>query len=66
MKILWGWKDFSKAANVHIRTLKEWHYRKKRIPFQKTSGKKQGKIFMNEHSFLDWLNGLFKGHEDGN
>lgn len=58
--ILRGWKSLADYAGVHVQTVREWHYRKLRIPFFKSAPGKGGKISMYTAAFLIYLKELNK------
>lgn len=53
--ILITWKVMAQKAGVHVRTLKEWHYKIERIPFDKIGTSKQARPRITEEVFDAWL-----------
>jgi len=53
-----GWKAIAKVSGFSLRTVKAWHYERLRIPFHKTSESPQGKVWILEQDFYDWLRSI--------
>ncbi len=54
-----GWKGIvnyfdSIGIKKHERTFRQWHYRRLRIPFDKSSQKPQGKFVIPETLLVAW------------
>lgn len=45
----------SLESGLSVSTLKRYHRKRKRIPFQKTTEKKQGKVVIPRMAFYQWL-----------
>ncbi len=58
--VLRGWKALAREANVHVQTVRVWHYYRLPIPFFKSAPGKAGKISILKEVFHMYLLDLNK------
>ncbi|MGE0630957.1 MAG: hypothetical protein AB7O96_01010 [Pseudobdellovibrionaceae bacterium] len=60
MELIVGWKGIMQqlhkfGADFNMRTIKEWHYKRMPIPFQKTYQIQQGRVYIEKEQLQKWL-----------
>ena len=58
MNYLTGWKDIAKFLGFHVRTVRRWHYERKRLPYEKTGPGMTNRIRIKADEALQWAKSL--------
>lgn len=58
MMMIVGWKSIAKVSGFHERTIKKWHYERKRLPLSKSTSRQQGKVMVLDAELYQWLKSM--------